>query len=100
MPSGAGTGVGFKSLHFVLIFDSELTFDQFTTVGLQVSASGDATLKIAGKGGSAGEAISLVPGVSAYQLVDTGLLLLANWGATEFLKDPTLNKKPTEEKTK
>ena len=91
--AGTGPGVGFKSLHFVLIFDNELTFDQFTTVGLQVSASGDASLKIAGKGGSAGEAISLVPGVSAYQLVDTGLLLQANWGATEFLKDPTLNKK-------
>jgi hypothetical protein len=30
--------------------------------------------------------------VSAYQLIDTGLVVQANWGATEFLKDPTLNK--------
>jgi lipid-binding SYLF domain-containing protein len=96
---GTGPGVGFKSLHFVLIFNNELVFDQFTTVGLQVSASGDASLKIAGKGAEAGKAISLVPGVSAYQLIDTGLLLQANWGATEFLKDPDLNKKMTSEKT-
>ncbi len=96
---GTGPGVGFKSLHFVLIFNNKLVFDQFTTVGLQVSASGDAALKVAGKGASAGEAISLVPGVSAYQLVDTGLLLQANWGATEFLKNPALNKEQTTEKT-
>jgi len=95
---GTGPGVGFKSLHFVLIFNNELVFDQFTTVGLQVSASGDATLKIAGKGAEAGKAISLIPGVSAYQLIDTGLVVQANWGATEFLKNPALNKKQAIEK--
>ena len=95
---GTGPGVGFKSLHFVLVFDNELVFDQFTTVGLQVSASGDATLKIAGKGAEAGKAISLIPGVSAYQLIDTGLVVQANWGATEFLKNPALNKKQAIEK--
>jgi hypothetical protein len=90
--AGTGPGVGFKSLHFVLIFDNELVFDQFTTVGLQMSAAGDASLKVAGKGAGIGEAISLIPGVSAYQLIDTGLVVQANWGATEFLKDPALNK--------
>ncbi len=95
---GTGPGVGFKSLHFVLIFNNELVFDQFTTIGLQVSASGDAALKIAGKGAEIGEAISLVPGVSAYQLINTGLLVQANWGATEFLKNPALNKKQAGEK--
>ncbi len=96
---GTGPGVGFKSLHFVLIFANKLVFDQFTTVGLQVSASGDATLKVAGKGSGAGKAISLVPGVSAYQLIDTGLVVQANWGATEFLKNPALNRKQTSKKT-
>jgi len=96
---GTGPGVGFKSLHFVLIFNNELVFDQFTTVGLQVSAAGDASLKVAGKGAGIGEAISLVPGVSAYQLIDTGLVVQANWGATEFLKNPALNKQTDEEET-
>ena len=90
---GTGPGIGYKSLHFVLIFENELVFDQFTTIGLQVSASGDASLKIAGKGAGTGGAMSLVPGVSAYQLIDTGLVVQANWGATEFLKSPTLNNK-------
>jgi len=93
--AGTGPGVGFKSLHFVLIFANEAVFDQFTTIGLQLSASGDASFKVAGKGAGAGKAISLVPGISAYQLVDTGLVVQANWGATEFLKDPALNKKQT-----
>jgi len=96
---GTGPGIGYKSLHFVLIFKNELVFKQFTTIGLQVSASGDASLKIAGKGAGTSAAISLVPGVSAYQLIDTGLVAQANWGATEFLKNPDLNRKQTSEKT-
>jgi lipid-binding SYLF domain-containing protein len=89
---GTGPGIGYKSLHGVFIFDNETVFDQFTTVGLQLSASADAAANIAGKGTSSGTSASLVPGVSFYQLIDTGLVLQANWGATEFLKDPNLNK--------
>ncbi|WP_198262893.1 hypothetical protein [sulfur-oxidizing endosymbiont of Gigantopelta aegis] len=90
--AGTGPGVGYKSVHGVVIFDNETVFNQFTTIGLQVSASGDAMVKVAGRGVNASESASLVPGVSLYQLVDTGLVLQANWGATEFLKDPQLNK--------
>jgi len=90
--AGTGPGIGYKSVHGVLIFNNETVFKQFTTVGLQVSASADATMKLAGKGAEAGMAVSLIPGVSYYQFVDTGLVLQANWGATEFLKDPNLNK--------
>lgn len=89
--AGTGPGVGYKSLHGILIFSNETVFKQFTTVGLQISASGDALFKVAGKGAEASQAISLVPGVSFYQLIDSGLVLQANWGATEFLKDPNLN---------
>ena len=90
--AGTGPGVGYKSVHGVLIFDNETVYNQFTMLGLQVSASGDATIKVAGKGVEAGKAVSLVPGVSFYQLTDLGIVLQANWGATEFLKDPNLNK--------
>lgn len=91
--AGTGPGVGYKSIRGVLIFANETVYKQFTTIGLQVSASGGALLKVAGKGTQASKAVSLIPGVSLYQLVDTGLVLQANWGATEFLKDPNLNKK-------
>ncbi|NOQ78298.1 MAG: hypothetical protein GQ546_02745 [Gammaproteobacteria bacterium] len=90
--AGTGPGVGYKSLRGILIFNNESVYKQFTSIGLQLSASGDAALKIAGKGVGVSGAASLIPGVSFYQLVDTGLVLQANWGATEFLKDPNLNK--------
>jgi len=90
--AGTGPGVGYKSVHGVLIFDNENVYKQLTTIGLQVSASGDATIKVAGIGAEAGKAASLVPGVSLYQLTDLGIVLQANWGATEFVKDPNLNK--------
>ena len=90
--AGTGPGVGYKSLHAVIIFNNETVYKQFTTVGVQVSASGDAAIKLAGKEAGGAKAASLVPGVSMYQLVDKGLVLQANWGATEFLKDPDLNK--------
>ncbi|MCU7835758.1 MAG: hypothetical protein KZQ83_10985 [gamma proteobacterium symbiont of Taylorina sp.] len=89
--AGTGPGVGYKSFHGVMVFDNETVFDQFTNIGLQLNASGDAVMKIAGKGTASGVAVSLVPGVSLYQLIDTGLVVQANWGATEFLKDPNLN---------
>jgi len=89
--AGTGPGIGYKASRFVVIFDNELVYDQFTTIGLQLSASGDAHLKLAGKGVGTGESASLVPGVSLYQMVDTGLVLQANWGATEFIKDSDLN---------
>ena len=90
--AGTGPGLGYKSFQGVVIFANETVYKQFTTVGLQVSASGDATIKIAGIGAEAGKSASLVPGVSLYQLTDLGIVLQANWGATEFLKDPDLNK--------
>ena len=90
--AGTGPGVGYKSMHAILIFNNETVYNQFTTVGLQVSASGDAVLKIDGKGTEASKMVSLVPGVSFYQLIDTGVVLQANWGATEFVKHPQLNK--------
>ncbi|MCP3849870.1 MAG: hypothetical protein GY694_06490 [Gammaproteobacteria bacterium] len=90
--AGTGPGVGHKSMHVVIIFDNETVYKQFTTIGLQVSASGDALLKFGEDKKGATKALSLVPGVSFYQLIDAGVVLQANWGATEFIKDANLNK--------
>jgi len=89
--AGTGPGLGYKSLHVVAVFDNELVYEQFTTIGLHATASADATAKVMGMGSELSEAISLVPGISAYYLTDSGLVLQANWGAVEFLKDPDLN---------
>ncbi len=90
---GTGPGVGYKSFHGVLIFDNEIVFNQLTTVGVHMSASGDASLSIAGKGSEKTTSVSLVPGVAFYQLTDTGIVIQANWGTAKFTKDPNLNKK-------
>ncbi len=90
--AGTGPGVGYKSLHAVIFFENETVYKQFTTVGLHASASGDAVMKVAGKEAGGTKAASLVPGVSMYQLIDSGLVMQANWGATEFIKDSKLNK--------
>ncbi|MCU7959219.1 MAG: hypothetical protein KZQ58_04305 [gamma proteobacterium symbiont of Bathyaustriella thionipta] len=89
--AGTGPGVGYKSSHVVVLFDNETVYDQFTTIGLHASASADATVKVMGMGSEMSGAVSLVPGISAYHLTDSGLVVQANWGAVEFLKDPDLN---------
>jgi len=91
--AGTGPGVGYKASHMVLIFKNDTVYNQFTTVGLHASASGDAVMKLAGKEAGGTKSASLVPGISMYQLLDSGLVLQANWGATEFLKDAILNTK-------
>ncbi len=89
--AGTGPGLGYKSLHGVFIFSNETVYTQFTTTGVQLSASADAVVKVAGLGVEVGKAVSLIPGISYYQLTDTGLVLQANWGITEFLRNPYLN---------
>ena len=61
--AGTGPGVGYKSSHYILIFDNEIVYKQFTTIGLQASASGDAVIKVKGKEAGGAKAASLVPGV-------------------------------------
>lgn len=56
--AGSGPGVGYKSIHAVLIFKNETVYKQFTTIGVQVSASGDALLKVAGHGTEMSKAIA------------------------------------------
>ena len=90
---GTGPGVGYKSFHGVLIFDNETVFDQLTTIGVQVSATGDAMIKLGDKGTQKSSSVSLVPGVAFYQMTDSGLVVQANWGTAKFTKDPDLNKK-------
>jgi hypothetical protein len=89
--AGTGPGVGYKSLQTVLIFHNEIVFQQFITVGLHMSASGDASLKVAGKGIGIEDEMSLVPGITGYQLINSSVVLQANWGATEYLKSSQLN---------
>ena len=88
--AGTGPGVGYEEYRQVLIFSNETLFKEFVTVGLQGNASANATVKMGEIDIDEGMAISLVPGVKLYQLTDKGIDIQANWGGTEYLRDPEL----------
>ena len=90
---GTGPGLGFKKYKQVLVFKSRKVLETFKTVGADVNASGDATVKLTehGVGKVLDTAVSLDPLISVYQLTDRGVLLQANWGGMAYLPDGTLN---------
>ena len=68
-----------------------MLFNQFTTIGLNASASANATVKVGDVDVDAAGATTLVPGVSLYQINDEGIDIQANWGGMKYFKDNDLN---------
>lgn len=91
--AGTGPGVGYDKYRQVLAFSSKTLYEQFITVGLDASASANATIKVGDLNLDESGAMTLVPGVSLYQITDGGIDIQANWGGMEFLKDIGLNQK-------
>ena len=89
--AGTGPGAGYKDYRQVMVFKSRALFDQFKTVGADVSASADATMKVGGKGTALDGSVSFNPELSVYQFTDRGLLLQANWGGLAYYPDSDLN---------
>lgn len=89
--AGTGPGLGYVNYRQVIIFPNETLYDEFTTVGMQGSASANFTLKTDTLNTDASDAISLVPGVSVYQITDDGIDVQANWGGMMYYKDSELN---------
>ena len=89
--AGAGPGVGYKDYKVIMVFKNRALFDQFKTVGADVSASADATMKTGGKGSSFDGSVSFNPQLSVYQMTDRGLMLQANWGGVAYYPDTDLN---------
>jgi lipid-binding SYLF domain-containing protein len=89
--AGTGPGVGYKGYRQIMVFKTRALFDQFRTVGADVSASADATAKVGGKGSSFDGSVSFNPQLSVYQITDRGLLLQANWGGVAYYPDSELN---------
>ncbi len=89
--AGSGPGVGYNEYRQVLMFSSETLFKQFITVGLNASASANVTLKMGDVDMDESGVITLVPGVSLYQINDKGIDIQANWGGMKYFKDSDLN---------
>ena len=89
--AGTGPGVGYKSFRQLMVFKDRALFDNFRTLGADVGASADATMKIGGKGVAVDPNVSFNPLLSIYQITDRGALLQANWGGVAYLPDADLN---------
>jgi hypothetical protein len=90
---GTGPGVGHKKFKQILVFKSRGLFDAFATLGADVAASADATMKL--KEGDKGIVLdggsSFNPELSVCQLTDSGVMLQANWGGVAYRPDSDLN---------
>ena len=89
---GTGPGVGYKAFRQLMVFKDKSLFETFQTVGADVGASADATMKIGGKGVAIDPNTSFNPLLSIYQITDRGALLQANWGGVAYLPDSELNR--------
>lgn len=90
--AGTGPGVGYKTYRQLIVFKSRELFDTFRTIGADVGASADATLKVgSGKGLSLDGSTSFNPYLSVYQYTENGILLQANWGGVAYIPDEGLN---------
>lgn len=89
--AGTGPGLGYVKYRQVITFANETLFDEFTTIGMQGSASANLTIKTGSTDSDTSGTMSLVPGVTFYQITDEGIDLQANWGGMMYLKDSELN---------
>jgi lipid-binding SYLF domain-containing protein len=89
---GTGPGVGYKSFRQLMVFKDKTLFEQFRSLGADVGASADATMKIGDKSVGVDTNVSFNPLLSVYQITDRGALLQANWGGVAYQPDSDLNK--------
>lgn len=76
----------------LMVFKDRSLFDKFRSLGADVGASADATMKIGGKGVAIDPNVSFNPLLSVYQITDRGALLQANWGGVTYQPDADLNR--------
>ena len=89
--AGTGPGLGYTKSRQVITFANKTLFDEFTTIGMQGQASANLTMKIDSTDSDASMVMSLVPGVTFYQITDSGISIQANWGGMMYMKDANLN---------
>ena len=90
---GIGFGLGVKEFRGIFVFTTAKAFEQFVESGWTADAQADIAAKSGSKGGALEGAITVAPGVSLYQLTETGLALQATIQGTKYYKDDELNDK-------
>lgn len=89
--AGIGLGVGAKDFNTVFVFHNAKALLDFTTTGLDLTGTADAAVKAGEKGDSMSGAKNALPGVTIYQMTDTGLMAQAMLQGTKYWRDDRLN---------
>jgi lipid-binding SYLF domain-containing protein len=87
----AGLGMGVKKFKLVWVFANKEAFDSFVNKGWEFGGQGTAQAQAGEKGAGAAGALPVSPGVSLYQITDTGLALELTVKGTKYYKDDGLN---------
>jgi len=88
---GGGFGMGVKDFRVAFIFHTRAAYEEFLNLGWDFSGQADVAAKSGDKGHSEEEAITVVDGVTLYQLTDAGIALQATLQGTKYYKDKDLN---------
>lgn len=88
---GFGFGLGVKDFRGVFVFSSADKLDTFINSGWDASAQVDAAAKSGNKGDAVAGALTVAPGVTLYQITESGLALQATIQGTKYFKDDELN---------
>ncbi|GAA5317028.1 MAG: YSC84-related protein [Candidatus Pelagadaptatus aseana] len=90
--AGLGIGMGVKDFRAVFVFHDRDAMNDFVEQGWDFSGQADAAAKSGKKGDEASGAATVIPGVTVYQLTESGLALQATLQGTKYWKSSKLNK--------
>lgn len=82
--AGTGPGVGYDDYKQLLVFTADGAFEEFTTVGVDVSASGNLGPLYSGS-------TSFNPYIKSYHVHEKGFDVQVNWGGVYYVKNKGLN---------
>jgi len=89
---GFGFGLGVKDFRGVFVFSTADKLDTFINSGWEASAQADAAAKAGSRGAAVAGAVTVAPGVTLYQITESGLALQATIQGTKYFKDDELNR--------
>jgi lipid-binding SYLF domain-containing protein len=87
----AGLGLGIARTRLIFVFETTSALNNFINQGWEFGASGSLAAVAGGEGGMFNGAVSVAPGVFAYQLTESGLAAQITATGTRFFKDDALN---------
>lgn len=89
--AGIGIGLGVKDFSAVFIFHTHDAMNDFIEHGWDFSGQADVAAKSGKKGAEGSKAVTVINGVSIYQMTENGLALQATLQGTKYWLDSDLN---------